>query len=65
MYQYCVALLSVSVTLQDHRHPAVVSGRVLVETSEYVPVTLPCTPSHPAVAVRIHRFRWFRWFILQ
>ena len=31
-----------------------------VSTPEYVPVLLPCLPSHPNVEVRLHRWDWRR-----
>jgi len=46
---------------EDHRHPAVYTGNLVIMTEEYVPVTLPCLPSHPGVQVRIHRWDWRRW----
>ena len=41
---------------EDHRHPAVITGSVRVDGQEYVPVTIPCKPSHPSVSVDI--FKW-------
>ena len=42
---------SVQLYTEDHRNPSVYQGRLELETREYVPVTLPCVPSHPSVQV--------------
>ena len=34
-------------------------------TPEYIPVVLPCLPSHPAVEVRLTRWDWRRMTLLQ
>ena len=52
---------SVHLYTEDHRHPAVYRGNLVIQTEEYVPVTLPCLPSHPGVQVRIHRWDWRTW----
>ena len=51
---------SVYLYTEDHRRPAVYHGKLVIQTEEYVPVTLPCLPSHPGVQVRVHRWDWRR-----
>ena len=36
-----------------------------VWTPEYIPVVLPCIPSHPNVEVRIHRWDWRRMSLVK
>ena len=48
---------SVHLYTEDHRHPAVHTGNITITGREYVPVTLPCIPSHPSVRISVYKWQ--------
>ena len=47
---------SIQLYTEDHRHPAVISGNMTLRGKKYVPLVLPCIPTHPSVRISI--FKW-------
>ena len=50
-------MTSVHLYTEDHRHPAVHTGRLQVHSREYVAAVLPCLPTHPSVGITIHKWK--------
>ena len=42
---------------EDHRHPAIHTWKLRVHGREFVPVVLPCLPTHPSVEINILKWK--------